>query len=213
MGFGRGPDGRNFTQLPAGAHGSAKAVAAWLEYNAPCMVGAVPWEWTRALLEHLQRNLVSQQVISSALQDLGKRGFRFEGVMQNSPQSIAPPQTSMGPGPSAGDRRRGMQLQAEHLERKFRTAEQNGDVESMQKAAQDYLDLLGQIVNPGRPMPGRGAMARQREQFLQAAELLRSNAPALTVLVRNRGFETVTVQHLYERVQANRARRMQRRNK
>lgn len=211
MGIGLGPDSRNFTPFPGAARNNAKAVAAWLEYNAPCVVGDIPFEWTHALVQHLKRNLVSDQVISAALLDLAHRGSRFAGMVPYQPRPMTP-QTSMGPAPSAGDRRRGLQLQAEHLEFAFQKAELNEDAQGMQKAAEQYLELLGQILSPtSKPMPGRGSFARHREQLQEAAELLRSNAPALTALVRGRGFEVPSVDQLFQRVRANRARRQQRR--
>lgn len=90
---------------------------------------------------------------------------------------------------SAGEKIQSDIYTAKILEEKFRRAELSDDAEGMAIAAEQYYQLLNRYPppGPGQPMPGRGAMERQREQIAQIRDNILRQAPNLASIVRNIG--------------------------
>lgn len=97
-------------------------------------------------------------------------------------------QASMSP-VEHGDVVRSVIHTAQVLEERFLQAERSGDIKGMTKAAEEYYKLLNKYppLGPREPIPGRGAMKKQREKWLEARENIFRRAPNLASIVRNLG--------------------------
>ena len=143
-------------------------------------------EHERRIVDKLRKQGFSDYTIEAGLRLLRKE------IGLPAPQCLSPitgpRQTSMR-APEPGELIRNHIYTAQVLEEMFRKAERSDDVKGMAEAAEMYYELLNAYPSqkPGKPMPGRLAMERQRKEIDEARTSILRQAPTLASFVRNVG--------------------------
>jgi hypothetical protein len=162
----------------------------------------------------LQSQGVTDAVIAASLSQLRRRGYTFSTSVLSTKIGFVPNETLK----SRGDRSQspetqvfsddeefrtgGKLISAKQLEAKFERAERARDQEEMVKAAEEFQQMLGELLDQfeGKRQPGRDVTNRARHIITSIRDEIERHAPMLTAVFPHGNLQAVDRAQLRERL-------------
>jgi hypothetical protein len=148
-------------------------VVKWIRQNIPCFAGAVPYEWSTAILREAHHWGIPQKTLSQALLLANKRGYGFGWAPSEARRESGPTMK-----PSSYSERTATAT-ARWLESRYEIAHLANNDEEMERIAKEFADLVKNHDTELAARQERGDLRGRRfhpetgEELMHGAPLLR----------------------------------------